>query len=474
MVSILGGAAFALVVALALRTVSDRETARDDRAAANDSRPQTPKGDPGPRLDGPSFRTFRNRVEVTNSDGTWSVWWALEPGSALAPGAIGRFVVTGETDAMVDDTGPPGPINDPRNGGLGGFGWHHARRGGCCDTAPSYFASVDQPGRADIDSDHAWGIDSRARAPFGVAGITHTEPSRNERGDVTFDVTLEYSDGWHDPVLALLYHYEFYDGSGPLGGGVRVWMEVEQLCGTQCKQSGGRRFASVFVKEPKLVASLQPGSDGAIRYPHVTVFDDSSSAEVISQCNIGNLRDAAEPRSSCRVTRALLERGATRVRFDDGLDGCEQRECFHASFRSYPDGQAPHASRSFRWADPRYGLFGWAVSSDERDCFGLWGGERSTDTDPEGDPAARCNPVVDTATEEDTSGGCVNLEDEAGLPRQWELHRRGGWAQALVPGWTGGHGGYDCPVSSRAFGPEGEVWSLYVNYSYGPGWDLQE
>ena len=422
---------------------------------------------PRPRValpDGPAFTAFENRVEVTNSDGTWTVWWTFDPHSSLAPGAVSRFVPRGQTEPLVDDAGPEGTINDPRFGGLGAFGWHHARRDGCCDTAPQNFASVDGPGGFDIDANHAWGIDSRRRSPFGVSAISHTRPARNGQGDVVFEVTLDYSDGWHNPVLTTTYRYEFYDGTGPLGGGVRVWTDVVERCGEICRDAGGAGFSRVFVKEPKIVAVIAPGADGAITYSHATVFDDSATPKAIAQCNIGNLPDPDRSGSSCAVRQALLERGASRIRFDDGLAGCPGRECFHASFRAYRGNGAALTTPSLRWSTPGAGLDGWAAASNERRCFGLWGGG--------GTRAQSCDPPVDATTTGDTGGGCVNVADAPGVPRQWELHRRGGWAQALVPGWTGGHGGYDCPLASRAFGPDGETWSLYANYSYGPGWDL--
>jgi hypothetical protein len=229
----------------------------------------------------------------------------------------------------------------------------------------------------------------------------------------------------------------------------------------------------VFVKEPKLVVSLAPTADGGIPYRHITVFDDSEPAQVVGQCNVGNLPDADEPSSSCQVSRALLERGASRLRFDDGLAGCGASECFHASFRAYPDGTAPHTSRSYRWANERYGLYRWAELSDARACFGLWGHRRDNDLDGSLDSARSCGQRGDARGPEPPSGGCVDVRGESGLPRQWELHRLGGSAQALVAGWTGGRGGYDCPLALRAFGPEGEAWAIYANYSYGPGWDLQ-
>ncbi|MBA2475394.1 MAG: hypothetical protein H0V40_05505, partial [Actinobacteria bacterium] len=410
--------------------------------------------------DGPAFTTFGDRVEVRNSDGAWTVWWAFDPDSSLAPGAIARFVPRDEAVPLVDDAKAPGTINDPRHGGLGAFGWHHARRAGCCDAAPPLFASVDDAGEADIDPDHAWGIDSRSRAPFGVSAISHSAPERDERGDVGFQVVLDFSDGWHDPVLTATYSYEFYDGSGELGGGVRVWIEIEERCGDSCRAAGGTDFPNAFVKEPKIVAALAPLPDGSIRYPHVTVFDDGESPRAIGQCNLGELGDAASPGSSCQVGRRQLEAGASRLRFDEGLGGCPESECFHASFRAYPGGLPPRAGASLRWSDERNGLWAWAAASDRRACFGLFGAGRER--------AGSCRPPIG-----ETAGGCVNVAGDPGVPRQWELHRRGGWGQALVAGWTGGHGGYDCPLASRAFGPDGETWGIYANYSYGPGWDLQ-
>jgi hypothetical protein len=411
------------------------------------------------------------RLCVRNSDGEWVVWKAFDLSSHRAPGSIVSFAPADRADGslLVNDAGEPGVVNDPRYGGLGAFGWQHARRVGCCDAS-----FVDAEG--DVSADHAWSIDARenaATAGFGVSRtFVHRPATFLDPSTLAFGLTVEFKDLYTDPILRVTYEYEFYDRAPGTAddvahpGGVRVWMNIESLCPNG---ACGNTDMAAFLKEPKLVASLAPAGDGSLEYAHISVRDQAGNT--VSQCNLEGLDEAdggdpARP-DSCQVPRLALEAGAVEVRFDDGAEGCDpaRHQCFSASFRAYPGGLAPHASSTFPWANPQYGPWAWAQQSWARDCFAPVGADAGQLTDG-------CAPAF-----ADGTGGCLAgaesgpLAGPAGLVTRWELHRKGGAAQVLVPGWEGGFGAYDCPAALRRFGP-GESWGLYANYTYGAGLDV--
>ena len=84
----------------------------------------------------------------------------------VGPGYVSRFVATDGT-VLVDDLRRPGTLNDPEFGGLGAFGWHHARG---------------TPGKLRFTGRNAWEISGRICAArnsgFGVSSSGLVEPPR--------------------------------------------------------------------------------------------------------------------------------------------------------------------------------------------------------------------------------------------------------------------------------------------------------
>jgi hypothetical protein len=66
-----------------------------------------------------------DRVVLANSHGSWTIFTRCIPG-VVGPGYVARLE-TAAGRVLVDDQIGPGTLNDTDFGGLGAFGWHHAR-----------------------------------------------------------------------------------------------------------------------------------------------------------------------------------------------------------------------------------------------------------------------------------------------------------------------------------------------------------
>ena len=197
-----------------------------------------------------------DRVVLSNADGDWSVWkqlaWSADGQRVVGPGYVGRLERRGGLPPLVDDFRAPGTINDPRFGGLGAFGWHHARAG---------------RGVWDIDGR----LDASRNEGFGVARAYVVDPpSLTADGTGSVGVRVEFRDGWQDPVMVVTYRYLVEPQL------VMCHVEVEQRW-----QEDGQGQA--FVKEPKLVAAVAPA------YPMVDVY--GSGNELLRRIDISNLSE---------------------------------------------------------------------------------------------------------------------------------------------------------------------------------------
>src|SRR5687767_6769044 len=84
------------------------------------------------------FNDNQYGVEFVNNDGRWTIWkncfeyWDGTKTVAIGPGYLGRlirgnqWIVNDEREKNPPGEGMPS-INHPMFGGLGQFGWHHAR-----------------------------------------------------------------------------------------------------------------------------------------------------------------------------------------------------------------------------------------------------------------------------------------------------------------------------------------------------------
>jgi hypothetical protein len=169
-----------------------------------------------------------DRVVLSNEDGRWTVYTRCVPG-VVGPGYVAR-VETPAGRVLVDDTVGPGTLNDTDYGGLGAFGWHHARG---------------RPGSLRFRHGNAWEISTRACASanrgFGVTASRVLEHSAT-----SLAVEVDLSDRFTQPraLMRVRYRYEVEPRA------LRTEVTVTELCGLgRC----GRTRRLAFVKEPKLV-----------------------------------------------------------------------------------------------------------------------------------------------------------------------------------------------------------------------------
>lgn len=266
-------------------------------------------------IEGPSSYT------VVNDQGAWTVRTRCDTSRRLTvgPGYVSRLVAAGKT--IVDDRLPRGTLNDPSYGGLGAFGWHHARG---------------RPGRLRFHGRNAWEVSGRicARANRGF-GVVHSEVAESPTvadEAVAFAVDVFFSDmyTYPRPLLRVRYRYLFERAV------VRTWVEVTPLCSNgHC----GRTRAIAFIKEPKLVAHVAGG------YGVMAVYDEGGSLLCAG-------RPAGPPRGPILETTQCGEPGRARLRFEP----CEP-VCLEVVAR---------ASEAEPWAGASGGLDGWAKAAAAR------------------------------------------------------------------------------------------------------------
>ena len=169
-----------------------------------------------------------DRVVLANEHGRWTVFTRCIPG-VVGPGYVARLE-TGDGRVLVDDELGPGTLNDTDFGGLGAFGWHHARG---------------RPGDLRFTADNAWEVSVRhcasENAGFGVVGSRVLE-----RSPTTLEVEVDLSDGFTfpEPLMRVHYRYELEKDA------LRSWVTVTELCPDGlCGPTEER----AFLKEPKLV-----------------------------------------------------------------------------------------------------------------------------------------------------------------------------------------------------------------------------
>jgi hypothetical protein len=184
-----------------------------------------------PEVDPPSLAHTGGTIIVDNDHGSWLVHTSCL-GHGRGPGYVSR-VVTREGRVLVDDPLEPGSLNDPRYGGLGTFGWHHARG---------------TPRALRLTGDNAWEINGRtcaaANRGFGVARAELVEQPHVVEGSQRFAIAVSFRDAWAT-VMRATYRYRFERDR------VRVRVDVEELCPAgRCGATQDR----AFVKEPKVVA----------------------------------------------------------------------------------------------------------------------------------------------------------------------------------------------------------------------------
>jgi hypothetical protein len=444
---------------------------------------------PGTRPVVPAVTWSQNTtaIEFRNADGIWTIYKQCLDGTAggrrstVGPGYIARLERGGI--GIVDDYRPrsdttsPGYINAV-NGGLGTFGWHHAR--GAVEATPA----GDDPttttvevgvgrtpqvieGRMCAATNGGYGV--YARNWFGPTRVSPTDV------DYTMDVWLrdQYGNTGYGPggdaIARLRYRYSFYRSS------VSVWALVT----TYARPNAA---GTPFVKEPKFTALTRGGG-----YVRMSVFEGDDART----WRTGVAKGAPEGTAVLNTDHAPQD-GRKRVRWDfeskvdrEGSPGCSGSvPCLNAVARSYPTASGiagiVRAGEPANWEGGALGLDRWAVESADR--------QKAYPRDTKGDDSVSSCKVTSIPDlngdgridDREKSNASQDATPKMDHVREWEL---GGWKSGSVnklyqaaftffAGWEDGRGPWDCEPLQRAFGPPTESWGSYFSYSLNDGWKL--
>lgn len=462
-------------------------------------------------VDGVTFRQNADLIKFRNADGVWWIYKRCFDRTAgdfrynVGPGYIARLR-RGEppnTVSYVDDfrgrrdTGRPGYMNAV-NGGLGTFGWHHARGPVNATPAGDDPTTTDTREQARGRPSPGFAIEGRmcanSNANYGVHGRSFAGPNRVSSTRVDFTVDIFFRDargntgyGINSHSLSRVrYRYTFLRSS------VRVWISVLLYPRTNV---GG----VPFVKEPKFSALIRGGG-----YTRMATFRGETGEELFTGVMEG-IPDCTLQPTCVLPTEQTGDPGRKRVRWDYGnLDeqtrepvgdpGCSTANpCFNAVMRSYrtpANGNILRNQSASPWEGARRGLDGWAIESSSESRGRAY--PRDTDGDVQVTSCKVPGPIPDynqngdtTDDDYDESVHSQNASPKDQNVRNWE---HGGWkdpdpnsqpfrnqnpyqaAMTLFNGWEGGRGPFDCEPLQRAFPSSQEAWGTFASFSLNDGW----
>ncbi len=441
-------------------------------------------GEIRPSLPAVSWSQNSTAIRFRNADGVWTIYKRCidrivgGQRTTVGPGYIAELTRGGTAIVQDfrsrDDTVTPGYINAV-NGGLGTFGWHHAR--GAVNNTPA----GDDPttsavevgvgrtpqvieGRMCAATNNGYGVYAR-----NWMGPTRASPTRV---DYTMDVWFRDTYGStgapvnSDALVRVRYRYTIYRSS------VSLWALVTTYAAPNAA-------GTPFVKEPKFTALTRGGG-----YLRMAVFGGGDGRGFQKGVTLGS----PEGTAVLATDHAALD-SRTRVRWDfassttaEGTSGCSATmPCLNVGARSFPttSGLAGilRTDPAANWEGSGLGLDRWAVESGAR--------AKAYPRDTRGDVSvSSCKVPLPKGKLSDAD--LARLSESAtpamDAVREWEL---GGWksgskdssspyqaALTLFPGWEDGRGGYDCEPLQRSFGPSGESWGSYFSYSLNDGWKL--
>jgi hypothetical protein len=402
----------------------------------------------------PTFTQDADKVTFTNTDGSWTIYKRCigpkqrGPGSntTVGPGYIakltvpngagGNTVVVNDEDLLCKDGNPP-PCASAKAGpnwgwgGLGSFGWHHAR------------------GPGPLGTQNAWDASGRFCAEDTGVGVTSATviagPTIDSSGVGVLDMDVFFGDMWASQLMRVRYRYRIYNSN------VKMWALVTEHCANGV--CGVNAPGPAYIKEPKFVAESVTGGG----FTNVTTFDPNGTSVFTYSAGATN-PDSIGNGQSANANRA-------RVRFDYATTStaCNNttHPCLNVVMRRLPTPATDDISAggtTSNWqnaagATSGTGLDGWALASKNR---------------------ASIDP--------NDYAQCGSNDPSSALVRRWEY---GGWKStntSTAPysrvgvafhGWEGGHGAYDCGALSRLFGPDGERWAVHGEFSIGAGFGMQ-
>jgi hypothetical protein len=464
--------------------------------------------------------------KVRNADG---IWWIskicrdrdLGGGfrETYGQGYIYRMQHTRTGEFLVDDARPrqpgghdigPGYINSV-NGGLGTFGWHHARgqidhtqAGDDPTTEPEPVEpKVGRPpsaieGRMCAASQLS-GVDGAgayARNWWGPTPLTMDCPGYQNAScrHFTFDVWFrdQYGDTGFGPnriggsagdaIARVRYRYTFYKSA------VRQWISVT----TFARPNG---TGTPFVKEPKFAAVVRKPVSPA-GYRRISVFGGSSGTRFRTAVMRG------QPEGPGLKTGHSAANDRLRARWDygTGINGvgpngdqdpssapCSEGVCFNAVMEAHTTAGAEISryGRRANWEGSGLGLDRWAVCSGTTQCGSARLRAYPRDTRG-GDSVSGCGIATpDGASETEKSIASQDASPHLDGRRRWE---HGGFKDAhsnfdenpnryraaltFFNGWDDETGPDDCEPLQRVFGPQGESWGSHAIFSVDSGWSF--
>jgi hypothetical protein len=437
-----------------------------------------------------SWTSNADMFKFKNADGFWTIYKRCIDRTSggfrynVGPGYIARFT-KGSTVYVNDyrgraDTGTPGYLNAV-NGGLGTFGWHHARGlagnvpAGDDPTTPGTEPTTGDDGR----SPHAV-IEGRMcanlTAGYGVCARSWMGPTRQTNGRVDFTMDVWLRDGT-DPsgcptnaIARVRYRYSFYRSS------VRAWMSVT----TYASANGS---GTPYVKEPKFTAVLRGGN-----YTRISILLENGSfwGSVMEGQPEGTQVLTTGHSDALTRTRTRWDFGTSTTTQQSDSQACASALCFNVVMRAYPAGTNGNVARfgqTHRWEDnaANLGLDRWAELSGTR--------AKAYPRDTTGDnQVSSCgiSPVTDvngdgSITDFDRSKASEAASPSLDIRRRWE---HGGFKSGGTSGpyqaaftfftaWEDDRGPKDCEPVQRAFGSSGESFGSFASYSLGSGWTIQ-
>jgi hypothetical protein len=447
-------------------------------------------GEPLPAASAVTWREARDAIRFRNADGVWTIYKRCIDATVdgrrytVGPGYVAQLKRHDGVKVVDDfrgrtDTWTPGYINAV-NGGLGTFGWHHARGpvgatpAGDDPTTPAVEVGIGRTpqvieGRMCAATNGGYGV--YARNWYGPVRVSPTKIN------YTMDVWLrdQYGDTGEGPsedaIARIRYRYTFYRSS------VSLWALVTTYAASNAA-------GTPFVKEPKFTALTRGG--GFVR---MAVFNGPDGRTF----NVAMTRGEPEGTAVLNTDHASDDT-RKRVRWDyeagpgEGTPGCSKtRPCLNVAARSHPVTSSSagilRTEQSASWEGGGLGLDAWAVASASR--------VKSYPRDTRGDNVvSSCKTRTFLSIDDlDRNGRLDEYElakasertsTDIDQVREWEL---GGWksgpnntpyqaALTLFPGWENGRGGWDCEPLQRAFGSSGESWGSYFSYSLNDGWLL--
>jgi len=481
----------------------------NDPDSSNEGEPcQPPRLCPpqfGPRpIDGVTWNAGPDLIKFRNADGVWWIYKRCFDKTAggfrynVGPGYIARLQ-RGTTLYVNDfrgrpDVASPGYMNAV-HGGLGTFGWHHAR--GPVNATPA----GDDPTTAGVEQDigsrpaPGFAIEGRmcanSNGGYGAHGRSFAGPNRVSSTRVDYTVDVYFRDaagntgfGVNGQSLARVrYRYSFYRSS------VRLWISVLLYPRTD---AGG----VPFVKEPKFSALARGGG-----YKRMAIFSGADGTQFQGGVMEGAPDCTGQPTCVLSTDHSAGD-GRKRVRWDygstittnegEGTPGCTTTTpCFNAAMRSYPvasDGNIVRTQQASNWEGGGYGLDRWAVVSAAR--------SKAYPRDTRGDNYVSQCGVPGAITDQNGDGRVdeadYSIVSERASPdmdtrRRWE---HGGWksgdpgpdparnpnpydaGMTLFHGWEDERGPFDCEPLQRAFPTSQEAWGSFASFSLNDGWTI--